>query len=98
MSLPIVFRRLARREMSDAAEWYEHRREGLGEEFIEEVEFALLQAAESPRRFPRVFGKTREVAVRRFPFCIYYREDDARVIVLGVIHTSRDPRIWQARR
>ena len=32
-----------------------------------------------------------------FPYCVYYREEPGRVLVLAVFHTSRDPTVWQSR-
>ena len=37
MTLAVVFRRAARREFDEAALWYEARRPGLGNEFVEEI-------------------------------------------------------------
>ena len=37
-SLPIVFRRAARIEFDDAADWYEQRRAGLGAKFTAAVQ------------------------------------------------------------
>ncbi|MCK6371410.1 MAG: hypothetical protein L6Q83_08830 [Gammaproteobacteria bacterium] len=33
----------------------------------------------------------------RFPYAIYFRASAHTVDVIGVLHTSRDPRRWQVR-
>ena len=38
MSLPILFLPAAQAEFNEAATWYEEQRQGLGDEFIAEVE------------------------------------------------------------
>jgi toxin ParE1/3/4 len=97
MSLPIVFRRAARAEFDAAADWYEGRRAGLGGRFTAAVQRVLDRIAGQPDFYPQVFGDVREALVAGFPYCVYYREEPGRVLVLAVFHTCRDPSIWQAR-
>ena len=56
MTLRVVFRRAAKSEFEDAAVWYDAQRNGLGEEFIAEIEEAVSRAAATPARYPIVFG------------------------------------------
>ena len=88
MTLAVAFRRAAR---------YEAQRSGLGVEFISEVERCIALAAEQPQLFTIVHKNTRRVAVRRFPYSIYFRAEPNRVIVFAVFHGNRDPAIWQSR-
>lgn len=97
MSLPITFRRQARREFDEAADWYEPRRAGLGARFVAAGQRVLDEVAANPQRYPAVFGDVREGIVKGFPYCVYYREEGGQIIVLAVFHASRDPSIWQSR-
>lgn len=97
MSLPIVFREVARAEFEDAAAWYESRVANLGADFIAEIQRVLDTIADHPNRFPVVFGDVREVLVRRFPYCVYYRVKLDRLVIIAVFHTSRDRTEWQSR-
>lgn len=97
MSLPIVFRRLARAEFDDAADWYEQRRAGLGATFTAAVQRVLDQIAAQPAFYPQVHQDVREALVPGYPYCVYYREEPTQVVVFSVFHTSRDPSIWQGR-
>ena len=98
MSASIHFRRVARIEFDEAADWYERRRRGLGPRFVAVVQRVLSRIVEQPDFYPIVYKDVREVLVRRFPFCIYYREEADQILVLAVFHTSRDPSIWQSRK
>ncbi|HEV3025350.1 MAG TPA: type II toxin-antitoxin system RelE/ParE family toxin [Pirellulales bacterium] len=98
MSLAIVFRREARLEFDEAADWYEQRRAGLGARFVEAVQHVLNQAAANPQRYGIVDDDLREGVVRGFPFCVYYREEAGQIVVFAVFHSSRDPSIWRPRR
>ena len=97
MSLPVVFRRSARAEFDDAADWYEQRRAGLGAAFTAAVQRVLGQIAAQPDFYPQVYQDVREALVAGYPYCAYYREEPDRVVVLSVFHTARDPSIWQGR-
>ncbi len=97
MSLPIVFRRAARAEFDDAADWYEQRRAGLGAAFTAAVQRVLDQIAAQPDFYPQVYQDVREAQVSGYPHCVYCREESGRVVVLSVFHTARDPSIWQGR-
>jgi plasmid stabilization system protein ParE len=97
MSLPVVFRRAARAEFDDAADWYEGRRVGLGAAFTAAVQRVLDRIAAQPDFYPQVYADVREALVSGFPYCVYYREEPGRVLVLSVFHTARDPSVWQGR-
>lgn len=56
MSLRVVFRRAAKDELEEAAAWYEDRRRGLGDEFLNEIGEAVERAANHPERHPLVFA------------------------------------------
>ncbi len=43
MKLPIVFRQEAQSEFDEAVDWYEHRRAGLGERFVDAIQHVLEQ-------------------------------------------------------
>ena len=66
MSFPIVFRRIAKRELDDAISWYESRREGLGEDFSIAIERELERVASSPNQFGRIKKEVRRAVLRRF--------------------------------
>jgi plasmid stabilization system protein ParE len=98
MTLSVVFRRQARREFDEAGDWYEKERAGLGLEFLIEIERLLNRIAATPNQFPIVYRDMRKAVARRFPYCIYFRERDRRIIVLAVFHSARNPAVWQGRK
>jgi plasmid stabilization system protein ParE len=97
MSRPTVFRRAARAEFDDAANWYDSRRTGLGAQFTAAVQKVLDRIAAQPDFYFKVYKDVREALVSVFPYCIYYQAEPKRVLVLSVFHTARDPAIWQGR-
>ncbi len=81
----------------DAAAWYEDQRRGLGNRFLDEVVSAFSAISEAPRMFPSVHRNTRRALIRRFPFGVYYRIEGTEIVVVAVMHASRDPRRWKSR-
>lgn len=97
MSLPIVFRRQARYEFDDAVVWYEERKSGLGIAFLVAVQRVLDQISANLFRYAIVLDDVREGLVRRFPYAVYFRVEDLRIVILAVFHASRDPEAWKSR-
>lgn len=97
MTLVVVFRRAARRELDETALWYEERRPGLGGEFISEIDRAVSMASENPKRFPVMYRDIRCIRARRFPYSVFFRVETQRIIVLAVFHARRDPSVWLQR-
>jgi toxin ParE1/3/4 len=97
MTLRVVFRRAAKSEFEDAAVLYDEQRNGLGEEFIVEIEEAVSRAAATPARYPIIFGDIRRTVARRFPYSVYFRIRTNSLVVLAVFHGRRNPSIWQRR-
>ena len=84
-------------EFEDAAVRYDEQRQGLGEEFIVEIEEAASRAPATPERYPIVFGDIRRAVARRFPYSVYFRVRTNSMVVLAVFHGRRNPAIWQRR-
>ena len=93
----VVFRRRAREEFDAAGDWYEHERPGLGRQFIEEVDNLLGRLLDTPSLFPVVHRDIRRAVLRRFPYCVYFRVREGRVVILAIMHTARRPDDWQGR-
>jgi hypothetical protein len=89
-------------EMTEAAAWYEERREGLGERFLDIVQSTLRRIDDAPLTgAPWRQGKSRSVAVRRypvpgFPFVVVYVTEPA-LVVIAIAHTRRRAGYWRSR-
>jgi len=84
-------------DIEDAAIWYEQQRNGLGNDFLDEVQNALRKMSENPYLYPIVHRNTRRTLIRRFPFAIYYLIEQDSLVVIAVMHGSRHPKRWQQR-
>ena len=94
MALPVVYRPQVGLDLSAGFGYYEGQSKGLGEEFLGSVESSFGAIESYPEMFSRVHGEVRRALVSRFPYGIFYRIESKRVVVLAVLHTARDPKIW----
>jgi plasmid stabilization system protein ParE len=97
VTLPLNFHPAVRGEVDDGYRWYEQRRVGLGQDFLNEVDRVVAEIAANPARYGFADRDIREGLLNRFPFAVYYRVLPNRIRVLAVYHTARDPFGWRSR-
>lgn len=95
MSYKLILRQEAERDLAEARKWYNEMVPGLGSDFLAVVERALESIQENPARFPIIHREVRRALLSRFPYGIFFFLEKERVVVLGVIHTARDPAKWR---
>jgi plasmid stabilization system protein ParE len=88
----------AEEDISQAYEWYEARRAGLGEEFLSCVDARFQAIRRQPEMHQIVHERYRRSLLRRFPYAVFYEYLEHTVTVYAVFHTSRDPHGWRHRR
>lgn len=77
-------------DVAIAASWYEAQRPGLGAEFIDDVSRTVMTLADNPLRNRVIQEGIRRVMARRFPYAIAYQVDGDAVMVISILHMSRD--------
>lgn len=95
---PPIFRLAAAADIEEAYGWYQGQQKGLGDEFLEAVQAALDGVASYPEAFPVVHRDTRRALLRRFPYGLFYRILEDRIVVVACFHAMRDPKSWRTRR
>jgi plasmid stabilization system protein ParE len=91
MTIPVVYRQAARRDILDAARDYEAQRRGMGASFIDEIARIETHMADAPRLYQRIDGDVRRAVLRRFPFGLFYLEEQQRILILACLDLRRDP-------
>ena len=84
----------ARQELAEAADYYNSRREGLGDAFLREVETGVARIVRLPLAWPVIRGEIRKYLIRRFPYRILYAVEADDVVIVAVAHLRRDPEYW----
>lgn len=97
MTHELRLRAEAERDLADAALWYEEQCPGLGHQFLDEALAVFSSISKMPLSCQIVRRNTRRALVHRFPFGIYYRVEGDTIVVVAVMHGSRNPRRWKSR-
>ena len=84
-------------DVEAAFEWYEGEQPGLGLEFLDELRAAYDRIVDGPLKYPQLRSNTRRALLRRFPYAVFFAVEEGIIVILAVLHTSRDPAEWQQR-
>jgi plasmid stabilization system protein ParE len=95
--LRVVLDPAAVAELREAAVFYDDCREGLGQEYLSNVEAAIDAIAHRPTLWRRLKGRFRRCLVHRFPYGVAYAVEDDVVYVAAVMHLKRRPGYWESR-
>lgn len=91
MPYKLEIRPLATLEIIEAYDWYELQREGLGLEFLDELEQFYTSLQRNPHSYSYYDDPVREGKIARFPYTVVYEVIEASIVVYSVFMTSQDP-------
>lgn len=95
--IPVVVRPAAEADLAAAREWYDRQRPELGERFLDAATAAARLIAEDPEAYPALHRETRRAPLRNFPHGLIFRVQPEAIVVVGLFHARRDPKIWRHR-
>jgi plasmid stabilization system protein ParE len=93
----VVLRPEAEADLLRARDWYEREGSELALAFADSFEAIIARIEVMPELYAEDLKSVRRGKLRRFPYLIYYRVLSDRIEIIGVLHVSRDPRVWQKR-
>jgi plasmid stabilization system protein ParE len=97
MAAKLILTPETEQDITEAYEWYEGRRPGLGEDFLSCVDACIEAICRTPEMHARIHEEYRRGLVRRFPYAVFYEYSNGTVTVYSVFHTSQDPDKWRRR-
>ena len=92
-----VFHREALAEYEEAAIYYASIDPQLALRFVDAVEHAIGLIIETPLRWPNVEDGIRRCLTRVYPYAIHYSVEADYVLIVAVMHCSREPGNWKQR-
>jgi toxin ParE1/3/4 len=93
-----VFHPQALAEYAEAVQYYAEQRVEVSQAFINAVEDAVYRIRESPTRWSVIDEDVQRCLTRKFPYGILYTIEEDYVLILAVMHCSREPGYWKNRR
>ena len=88
----------AARELTRSIGYYEEKSEGLGTEFLDEVENVIARIQTHPDSGTLLTDLDRRVLLNRFPFGIIYEVTEDILTIYAVMHLRRNPDYWKSRK
>jgi toxin ParE1/3/4 len=95
MAAELIIAPEAEQDMAEAYAWYERQRVGLGEEFMGCVDACIQAVTRMPQMHAIYYETYRRGLVRRFPYVVFYEDEEDKITIYGVFHTSVDPKKWR---
>lgn len=92
--MKIRFLTLADQEVDDAVVWYDNQVDGLGREFLDELDRSVRLVRAYPEASTEIEPGIRRWLLARFPYSLVYGIDKETVVVIAVAHLHREPRYW----
>ena len=93
----VEFVSAAELELSDAVDYFNEKRTGLGVKFAEDVNQAILRIIEYPNAWQYLGRHVRRCQLTRFEYSLVYRVVGDVATVYAVMHLKRRPRYWRKR-
>ena len=97
MTVELIVAPEVEQDLSKAYDWYQERREGLGEEFLTCVDACIQAICGNPEMHAIIYKEYRRALVRRFPYSVFYELMGNTVTVYCIFHHSQHPEKWRKR-
>ena len=99
MKLKSEIQDFAKIDLRETIKWYNLQKKGLGIDFLAEVKKTILRLRIFPDLAEIRYFIIHTATVEIFPYMVHYYFDQNKksVIVIGIYHTSRNPKIWNDR-
>jgi hypothetical protein len=91
MAYKLEIRPLATIEILEAYDWFELQREGLGVEFLDELDLFYKSLLRNPSSYGYYDKPARQGKIERFPYVVVFEIFDELVVVYSVFMTKQHP-------
>ena len=84
-------------EFSESVIYYTDKSSSLGIAFYSEVERAIRKIIKNPTLYRTIEEDVRRCITKHFPYGILYTIEEDYILILAVMHFSREPSYWKHR-
>ncbi len=83
--------------MNEAVDYLNRESTGLGEIFLDDIQYAIDIIVSHPKIAPVIKERVRRKLLRRFPYSLIYSVVGEEIRILAVMHQRRRPFYWRHR-
>jgi toxin ParE1/3/4 len=92
-----IFHPEALQEYEDSFAYYAKISPGLASSFVKETERSIGRILDHPEAWPVIEEDVHRHLTNRFPFGVYYTIEPDHILILAIMHMSRQPGYWKNR-
>lgn len=81
----------AREDLQLAYQWYESQLNGLGDQFLEQIERVLEKLLIFPEHCPVAREPYRRCLIQKFPYSLFYIIELEDIVIQSIFHNHRKP-------
>lgn len=97
MTHDFVISREARADIAEAIRWFREISPELSDRFRVELVKVYSAILDHPAMYSTVYRNFRRALLRRFPYAVLYAVEGQIVLIVAVVHQSRDETVWKRR-
>jgi toxin ParE1/3/4 len=94
----LVFSKDSNYDLRDAVDFYDSKQSGLGDRFFSNLSEKIEKIKSNPLHYAIRYKEVRCAKIDNFPFMVHFIVSDDDIIIIGIIHTSRNPQLWKERK
>ena len=95
--IPYRFLSPAEEETTEAALFYESKSDGLGSDFLDDVQSAIDRLCDYTHSGESIDSHLRRTLLHRFPFSLIYAVERHSIVIVAMAHHGRAPGYWRSR-
>lgn len=90
----------AKDDIRESIKWYNNQKKGLGNLFFADANSTIEKLKSNPFLFQIRYFEVHTAVLKKFPYMIHYYIDPNRkaIVIIAVLHTSRNPSVWFTRK
>jgi plasmid stabilization system protein ParE len=87
----------AKKDLQEAASYYNKQQKNLGRRFLKEVNARVAAISKNPQTCQIRYREVRMALLNKFPYSLHYLidEDQNQIIILSVFHQAQNPANWR---
>ena len=96
MAYNLILDPKASSDIVESMDWYNNLAQGLGLKFYKQIQAVFKIIQKNPLSFAKRYKNVQTATVKKFPFMVHYfiNAEIKTVVVIAVLHSSRDSKVW----